>query len=80
MRDRANLIGTKNKKMKKIFCVLTLIFYGSSFCYSQTTEKKSDDIFIQREETPKFPGGEEARLKYFSENFRYPQSAIDRGV
>ncbi|MCL2682092.1 MAG: energy transducer TonB [Bacteroidales bacterium] len=32
------------------------------------------------ETSPQFPGGEKARLKYLSENLKYPQSAIDSGI
>jgi periplasmic protein TonB len=38
---------------------------------------KNEEIFIKVEESPVFPGGDIALLKYIAENTKYPQEAID---
>ncbi len=39
--------------------------------------KKDEEIFIKVEESPVFPGGDIALLKYIAENTNYPTEAID---
>ncbi|MBU0488596.1 MAG: energy transducer TonB [Bacteroidetes bacterium] len=38
------------------------------------------EIFTIVEDMPAFPGGDEARLKYLSENIKYPQMAKESGI
>lgn len=38
------------------------------------------EIFIVVEDPPSFPGGDEARIRYLSENIRYPQMARESGI
>jgi periplasmic protein TonB len=38
------------------------------------------EIFIVVENPPSFPGGEEARIRFLSENIRYPQMARESGI
>jgi len=38
------------------------------------------EIFIVVEEPPSFPGGDEARIRFLSENIRYPQMARESGI
>ena len=45
--------------------------------------KNSDEkqkTYIVVENQPRFPGGEEARMQYLSENIDYPQKAQDEGI
>ena len=35
----------------------------------------NDEIFVVVEEMPQFPGGQEALMKYISENVHYPKEA-----
>ncbi len=39
-----------------------------------------DVIFTVVEDQPGFPGGEEARIRYLTENLRYPQMAREAGI
>lgn len=39
-----------------------------------------NELFTVVENMPKFPGGEEARAKYFAENIKYPEAARKAGV
>jgi len=39
-----------------------------------------EEIFMIAEQPPKYPGGEEARLKFIQENLVYPQEARDKGI
>jgi len=75
---RLALYKTVNLKMKAIIYILLMIFCLNSFCYSQTVNEER--IHRVSEISPNFPGGDAARLKYFRENFRYPQSAIDKRI
>lgn len=43
-------------------------------------EVKEEEIFVVVEESPEFPGGEEARLKFLHDNIVYPRIARDAGV
>jgi TonB family protein len=78
----------KKKNMRTVFYILALTFCGNSFCYSQTAEDSAriskecscpedefaDLIFITYENTPEFPGGDQARMKFLQENIKYPAS------
>ncbi|HAJ98637.1 MAG TPA: energy transducer TonB [Bacteroidales bacterium] len=46
----------------------------------QEEEISEEVIFTVVEEWPSFPGGEEARLRFLSENIRYPQMAREAGI
>ena len=46
----------------------------------QVEEISEEVIFTVVEEWPSFPGGEEARLRFLSENIRYPQMAREAGI
>ena len=39
-----------------------------------------DEIFIVVEDQPEFPGGDAARIRFLSENIRYPQMARESGI
>lgn len=46
----------------------------------QTPTDISEEIFIIVEEPPSFTGGGEARIKYISENIKYPDEARAKGI
>lgn len=43
-------------------------------------EFEEEEIFIVVEDQPEFPGGDEARIRFLSENIRYPQMARESGI
>ena len=43
-------------------------------------EVVEEEIFIVVEDMPTFPGGDEARMRFLSENIRYPQMARESGI
>lgn len=43
-------------------------------------EISEPEIFMVVEESPQFPGGDEMRLKFLSENLKYPQAAREASV
>lgn len=54
---------------------------------SKTTQKKEDsksksedETFVVVEEQPEFPGGNEAMIKFLSENVQYPKIASENGI
>ena len=44
------------------------------------TTSRHEDIFIDTEQMPQFPGGETALLKYLQENVKYPPKAIKDSI
>lgn len=48
--------------------------------FVQEEEIEEDVIFTVVEDQPSFPGGEEARIKYLTDNLRYPQMAREAGI
>jgi periplasmic protein TonB len=46
----------------------------------EETEAQETEIFTVVEDQPGYPGGEEARLKYLSENTKYPQMARESQI
>lgn len=54
--------------MKRLFLLLAALILGFSLSvYAQTSQ-------------PTFPGGDEAMIKYLSENIRYPEMAAEMGI
>jgi protein TonB len=53
----------------------------SSLSYSQT-EESVKDTFLHKitEVSPKFPGSEEARLKFLRDNIKYPEEARKKNI
>ncbi len=45
-----------------------------------STVNDSDEVFVFVEVTPKYPGGEDARLNYLRENIAYPELAFKSGI
>lgn len=43
-------------------------------------EEDDDQIFLVVEEQPQFPGGDEALLRYFRDNVKYPVMAQEMGI
>lgn len=43
-------------------------------------EAEEAEIFTVVEESPEYPGGDEARMKYLKDNLKYPQLARESGI
>lgn len=48
--------------------------------FVEEEDDKAGEVFVIVEENPEFPGGEEARQKFFVENIEYPRVAKEAGV
>jgi len=46
----------------------------------QSVPDKDGQIFVVVEEPPQFPGGEDARIRFISENIKYPEEARTKGI
>lgn len=46
----------------------------------EVEEKEEEKVFMVVEKQPSFPGGEQARMEYLSENIEYPQLARESGI
>jgi TonB family protein len=44
------------------------------------SDEQKNQVFTVVEKMPSYPGGEEARIKYFTENLKYPPEARQKGV
>lgn len=42
--------------------------------------RKQGDVYIKTEQMPAFPGGEQAMMKYISDNLKYPTDAFENGT
>jgi len=69
--------------MKKLIAISVLLFMSFSvFSQVETNESNNSDstTFKMLDSEPQFPGGDEARLKYISENISYPTKAKEGGI
>ncbi|MEI6348440.1 MAG: energy transducer TonB [Bacteroidota bacterium] len=66
-------------RILKIICLVNLlIFLGLTVnCKAQDN---STEIFAIVETSPTYNGGDEARLKFLSQNLKYPAIAIEKGT
>ena len=86
----ANNIKITKDKEKDIEIISTEVNENTSIDFSNNffeeipvkdiEEPASDDPFIIVEEMPKFPGGDEGRLKYLRSNIKYPELARQIGI
>jgi len=76
--------------MKKLFFLI--VFLPASLCYSQEGDK-TGTIKVKKEQIdtvptaytfsdpmPKYPGGEQAMMKYLQKNINYPALAKDKSI
>jgi len=46
----------------------------------KTTDESGKEVFVVVDDPPKFPGGDEARMKYMQQSIKYPDEARKKGV
>jgi len=46
----------------------------------KVANEEEGQVFVVCEEMPKFPGGEEAMMRYVAENVKYPKEAFEAGI
>jgi TonB family protein len=46
----------------------------------KVTQSSGDEVFVQVEDMPSYPGGDEARVKFMLENIKYPETAKKKGI
>lgn len=68
--------------MKKIMllCAALLAVAASAEAQSVDTATNTNEIFIEYEVDPSFPGGYEALYKFIEENLIIPQEAIEKEI
>nr|WP_295927571.1 TonB family protein [uncultured Dyadobacter sp.] len=70
--------ATRRFQNRNIYFLLVLLFPGLGIpAFSQTETKSEEPIFMIVEQQPEFPGGDEARRKFFSQNLKTPKSATN---
>ena len=73
------------KTFKINFLLFGFCFLFSSVLQAQTKDANqnktmNDEIFVVVENNPEFPGGEQARLKFFQKNLVYPKAAKEKEI
>lgn len=63
-----NVVAGKSKKASRVKST------------SDEAEADEQEIFTVVEESPQYPGGEEARVKFLQDNLRYPDKAREAGI
>jgi TonB family protein len=48
--------------------------------FKSAVTASGDEVFVVCEQMPSFPGGDEALLKFISENVKYPEAAKNNGI
>ncbi len=64
------------KKFTSIFVCFAFFFCFNTLSAQETT----DEVFVVVEESPTFPGGNEAITAYLSQNLQYPKAASDAKI
>ncbi|MCF8331631.1 MAG: energy transducer TonB [Bacteroidales bacterium] len=65
------------KQLIYILLLLPLLLMGIQPVSAQTD---SSEVFVVVEDSPQFPGGEEARVEYLQKNIIYPEEAEKNGI
>ena len=47
---------------------------------SETEKDQKEEVFLVVEKMPRYPGGEPARKKFFTENLKYPKQVKEKGI
>lgn len=59
--------------------LLLLVFIGISSA-TQLFAQEEEPIFVFTEQPPQFPGGDEERLRFLSQNLKYPELAKESDI
>ena len=60
--------------------VLAILFTINTTAMAQNKKTSNDKVFEKVEDMPEFPGGEQAMLKFVSENVQYPEEAKEKEI
>ena len=78
---------TKNKKVNGLkwrflatLSVLALLLIVNTNAMAQNKKAANDKVLEKAEVMPEFPGGEQAMMKFVSENVQYPEEAKEKEI
>ena len=78
---------TKNKKVNGLkwrflatLSVLALLLIVNTNAMAQNKKAANDKVLEKAEVMPEFPGGEQAMMKFVSENVQYPEKAKEKEI
>ena len=78
---------TKNKKVNGLkwrflatLSVLALLLMVNTNAMAQNKKAANDKVLEKAEVMPEFPGGEQAMMKFVSENVQYPEKAKEKEI
>ena len=78
---------TKNKKANGLWwrllatlSVLALLLIVNTNAMAQNKKAANDKVLEKAEVMPEFPGGEQAMMKFVSENVQYPEEAKEKEI
>ena len=63
--------------IKVLFFIALLFSFNNELCAQAENE---DSVYIIIEESPKFIGGEKARIEFLVNNMTYPETARENGI
>lgn len=76
--DNLTDLPTENEKTSEIQAFKEST--GQAGLNEATTSDPGKEVFVVVEDPPAFPGGDDARKKYFLDNIKYPQLAREQGI
>lgn len=81
------MMKTKNEKLNGLWwrlltamSVLALLLMVNTNAMAQNKKAANDKVLEKAEMMPEFPGGEQAMIKFVSENVQYPEEAKEKEI
>ena len=81
------MMKTKNEKLNglwwrllTVMSVLAILLMVNTNAMAQNKKKANDKVLEKAEVMPQFPGGDQAMMKFVSENVQYPEEAKEKEI
>lgn len=56
------------------------MYCTTSTLVAQTSDQSEEKLLFEYEQSPQFPGGDEALIAFIKENLNYPQASLEAGI
>jgi len=77
---KENRVSVSKSVLAIAFAVSILCMGNSAFSQNETTKEVKYSVLTEADEMPVFPGGEEALMKFMSDNIQYPAVAKEKNI
>ena len=81
------MMKTKNEKLNglwwrllTVMSVLAILLMVNTNAMAQNKKKANDKVLEKAEVMPEYPGGDQAMMKFVSENVQYPEEAKEKEI